>query len=255
MVHIVGAGCGAPDLITVRGAKLLARADQIIYAGSLVNPELLSRARPGTPCHDSARLALEEVLELIQAGEEKGWDTVRLHTGDPCLYGAIREQMDALEERGIPYDVTPGVSSFCGAAAAVPAEYTLPGVSQSVIITRMAGRTPVPEREKLRSLAAHGATMVLFLSAGMLEEVQGQLLAGGAYREDTPAAIVYKASWPEEAVYRCTVGTLAETARAHQVQRTALFLVGDFLGEDYRRSLLYDPGFSHSFREGKGDKK
>ena len=255
MVHIVGAGCGAPDLITVRGAKLLARADQIIYAGSLVNPELLSRARPGTPCHDSARLALEEVLELIQAGEEKGWDTVRLHTGDPCLYGAIREQMDALEERGIPYDVTPGVSSFCGAAAAVPAEYTLPGVSQSVIITRMAGRPPVPEREKLRSLAAHGATMVLFLSAGMLEEVQGQLLAGGAYREDTPAAIVYKASWPEEAVYRCTVGTLAETARAHQVQRTALILVGDFLGEDYRRSLLYDPGFSHSFREGKGDKK
>ena len=255
MVHIVGAGCGAPDLITVRGAKLLARADQIIYAGSLVNPELLSRARPGTPCHDSARLALEEVLELIQAGEEKGWDTVRLHTGDPCLYGAIREQMYALEERGIPYDVTPGVSSFCGAAAAVPAEYTLPGVSQSVIITRMAGRTPVPEREKLRSLAAHGATMVLFLSAGMLEEVQGQLLAGGAYREDTPAAIVYKASWPEEAVYRCTVGTLAETARAHQVQRTALILVGDFLGEDYRRSLLYDPGFSHSFREGKGDKK
>ncbi len=255
MVHIVGAGCGAPDLITVRGAKLLARADQIIYAGSLVNPELLSRARPGTPCHDSARLALEEVLELIQAGEEKGWDTVRLHTGDPCLYGAIREQMDALEERGIPYDVTPGVSSFCGAAAAVPAEYTLPGGSQSVIITRMAGRTPVPEREELRSLAAHGATMVLFLSAGMLEEVQGQLLAGGAYREDTPAAIVYKASWPEEAVYRCTVGTLAETARAHQVQRTALILVGDFLGEDYRRSLLYDPGFSHGFREGKGDKK
>lgn len=255
MVHIVGAGCGAPDLITVRGAKLLARADQIIYAGSLVNPELLSRVRPGTPCHDSARLALEEVLELIQAGEEKGWDTVRLHTGDPCLYGAIREQMDALEERGIPYDVTPGVSSFCGAAAAVPAEYTLPGVSQSVIITRMAGRTPVPEREELRSLATHGATMVLFLSAGMLEEVQGQLLAGGAYREDTPAAIVYKASWPEEAVYRCTVGTLAETARAHQVQRTALILVGDFLGEDYRRSLLYDPGFSHSFREGKGDKK
>jgi len=255
MVHIVGAGCGAPDLITVRGAKLLARADQIIYAGSLVNPELLSRARPGTPCHDSARLALEEVLELIQAGEEKGWDTVRLHTGDPCLYGAIREQMDALEERGIPYDVTPGVSSFCGAAAAIPAEYTLPGVSQSVIITRMAGRTPVPEKEKLCSLAAHGATMVLFLSAGMLEEVQGQLLAGGAYREDTPAAIVYKASWPEEAVYRCTVGTLAGTARAHQVQRTALILVGDFLGEDYRRSLLYDPGFSHGFREGKGDKK
>ena len=255
MVHIVGAGCGAADLITVRGARLLEEADQVIYAGSLVNPELLRYARPGVPCHNSARLTLEEVLELVEAGEAKGWSTVRLHTGDPSLYGAIREQMDALKKRGIPCDVTPGVSSFCGAAAAIPAEYTLPGVSQSVIITRMAGRTPVPEREELRSLAAHGATMVLFLSAGMLEEVQGQLLAGGAYREDTPAAIVYKASWPEEAVYRCTVGTLAETAQAHQVQRTALILVGDFLGEDYRRSLLYDPGFSHSFREGKGDKK
>ena len=248
MVHIVGAGCGAPDLITVRGAKLLARADQIIYAGSLVNPELLSRARPGTPCHDSARLALEEVLELIQAGEEKGWDTVRLHTGDPCLYGAIREQMDALEERGIPYDVTPGVSSFCGAAAAVPAEYTLPGVSQSVIITRMAGRTPVPEGEVLCRLAAHGASMALFLSAGMLRQVAEELLAGGAYRPDTPAAIVYKASWPEEAVYRCTVSTLEETARAEGITQTALILVGDFLGDDYRRSALYHPDFSHGFR-------
>ena len=250
MVHIVGAGCGAPDLITVRGAKLLARADQIIYAGSLVNPELLSRARPGTPCHDSARLALEEVLELIQAGEEKGWDTVRLHTGDPCLYGAIREQMDALEERGIPYDVTPGVSSFCGAAAAVPAEYTLPGVSQSVIITRMAGRTPVPEREKLRSLAAHGATMVLFLSAGMLEEVQGQLLAGGAYREDTPAAIVYKATWPEEKIVRCTVGTLAASGEAAGIRKTAMIVVGGFLSGSYERSKLYDPAFTTGYREG-----
>ena len=190
------------------------------------------------------------MLELVEAGEAKGWSTVRLHTGDPSLYGAIREQMDALKKRGIPCDVTPGVSSFCGAAAAIPAEYTLPGVSQSVIITRMAGRTPVPEGESIPALAAHGATMVLFLSAGMLEELQGQLLAGGAYRADTPAAIVYKASWPEEAVYPCTVATLAETARINGVSRTALILVGDFLGEDYRRSDLYNPAFSHGFRQG-----
>lgn len=252
MVHIVGAGCGAPDLITVRGAKLLARADQIIYAGSLVNPELLSRARPGTPCHDSARLALEEVLELIQAGEEKGWDTVRLHTGDPCLYGAIREQMDALEERGIPYDVTPGVSSFCGAAAAVPAEYTLPGVSQSVIITRMAGRTPVPEREKLRSLAAHGATMVLFLSTSLAEKLQDELLAGG-YAGDTPAAVVYKATWPDEKVFRCTVGTLAKTVADNGLTKTALLIVGGCLGEEYQRSRLYDPTFTTGCRQGTSD--
>lgn len=250
MVHIVGAGCGAADLITVRGVRLLEEADQVIYAGSLINPELLRYARPGVPCHNSARLTLEEVLELVEAGEAKGWSAVRLHTGDPSLYGAIREQMDALKKRGIPCDVTPGVSSFCGAAAAIPAEYTLPGVSQSVIITRMAGRTPVPEGESIPALAAHGATMVLFLSAGMLEELQGQLLAGGAYRADTPAAIVYKASWPEEAVYLCTVATLAETARINGVSRTALILVGDFLGEDYRRSDLYNPAFSHGFRQG-----
>ena len=250
MVHIVGAGCGAADLITVRGARLLEEADQVIYAGSLVNPELLRYARPGVPCHNSARLTLEEVLELVEAGEAKGWSTVRLHTGDPSLYGAIREQMDALKKRGIPCDVTPGVSSFCGAAAAIPAEYTLPGVSQSVIITRMAGRTPVPEGEALCRLAAHGASMALFLSAGMLRQVAEELLAGGAYRPDTPAAIVYKASWPEEAVYPCTVATLAETARINGVSRTALILVGDFLGEDYRRSDLYNPTFSHGFRQG-----
>ena len=248
MVHIVGAGCGAADLITVRGAGLLAKADQVIYAGSLVNPELLSYTRSGTPCHDSARLTLEEVLALIEAGERRGWTTVRLHTGDPSLYGAIREQMDALRERGIPFDVTPGVSSLCGAAAALPAEYTLPGVSQSLIITRMAGRTPVPEREALCRLAAHGASMALFLSAGMLRQVAEELLAGGAYRPDTPAAIVYKASWPEEAVYRCTVSTLEETARAEGITQTALILVGDFLGDDYRRSALYHPDFSHGFR-------
>lgn len=248
MVHFVGAGPGAPDLITLRGAKLLGEAGQVIYAGSLVNPELLSLARPGTPCRNSASLTLEEVLALMEKGEEKGWDTVRLHTGDPSLYGAVREQMDALRERHIPFDVTPGVSSLCGAAAALPAEYTLPGVSQSLIITRMAGRTPVPEGEALCRLAAHGASMALFLSAGMLRQVAEELLAGGAYRPDTPAAIVYKASWPEEAVYRCTVSTLEETARAEGITQTALILVGDFLGDDYRRSALYHPDFSHGFR-------
>ncbi len=251
MVHFVGAGPGAPDLITLRGARLLGEAGQVIYAGSLVNPELLELARPGTPCHDSASMTLEEVLALMEAGEERGWDTVRLHTGDPSLYGAIREQMDTLRERGIPFDVTPGVSSFSGAAAAIPAEYTLPGASQTVILTRMPGRTPVPEGEDLSALAAHGASMALFLSAGMAEEAARRLLAGGAYRLDTPAAIVYKATWPEERVFLCTLATLGETAEKNHITKTALILVGDFLGNDYRRSALYDPAFSHGFRRAK----
>lgn len=248
MVHFVGAGPGAPDLITLRGARLLGEAGQVIYAGSLVNPALLDYARPGTPCHDSAGLTLEEVLALVEEGERKSLDTVRLHTGDPSLYGAIREQMDALRVRGIPFDVTPGVSSFSGAAASVPAEYTLPGVSQTVILTRMPGRTPVPEREDLSALAAHGASMALFLSAGMAGEAARELLAGGAYRPDTPAALVYKATWPEEKVFPCTLATLGETAEKNHITNTALILVGDFLGEEYRRSALYDPAFSHGFR-------
>ena len=251
MVHFVGAGPGAPDLITLRGAKLLGEAGQVIYAGSLVNPELLALTRPGTPCRDSASLTLEEVLALIEEGERQGLDTVRLHTGDPSLYGAVREQMDALRERNIPFDVTPGVSSFPGAAAAVPAEYTLPGVSQTVILTRMPGRTPVPPGEDLTALAAHGASMALFLSAGMAGEAARCLLAGGAYRPDTPAAIVYKATWPEERVYPCTLATLRETAERNRITKTALILVGDFLGREYRRSDLYNPAFSHGYRRGK----
>lgn len=250
MVHFVGAGPGAPDLITLRGAKLLGEAGQVIYAGSLVNPALLEYAKPGTPCHNSAALTLEEVLALMEEGEARGWDTVRLHTGDPSLYGAVREQMDALAARGIPFDVTPGVSSFSGAAAAIPAEYTLPGVSQTVILTRMAGRTPVPEREALSTLAAHGASMALFLSAGMAGEVARELLAGGAYAPDTPAAIVYKATWPEEQVIPCTLATLETAARENGITHTALILVGGFLGDTYARSRLYDPGFSHGCRTG-----
>ena len=249
MIHFIGAGPGAADLITVRGARLLGEADVIIYAGSLVNPALLDYKQEGCAVYDSASMTLEEVLAVMEEAEAGGRTTVRLHTGDPSLYGAIREQMDALDARGIPYDVTPGVSAFSGAAAALRAEYTLPEVSQSVIITRMAGRTPVPQGEELRKLAAHGCTLVLFLSAGLLEQAEVELLAGG-YAPDTPAAIVYKATWPEERVFRCTVATLARTAQEHHISKTALITVGHFLGETYERSRLYDPTFTHGCREG-----
>ena len=249
MIHFIGAGPGGADLITVRGAKLLGEADCIIYAGSLVNPALLDYKKEGCTVYDSAGMTMEEVIAVMAENEKNGKDTVRLHTGDPCLYGAIREQMDELDKLGLPYDDTPGVSSFCGAAAALCAEYTLPEVSQSVIITRMAGRTPVPEGEELRKMASHGCTMVLFLSTGLLEDVERELLAGGVYTADTPAAIVYKATWPEEKVYRCTVGTLAKTARENHITRTALITVGGFLGSQYERSKLYDPTFTHGYRE------
>ncbi len=251
MIHFIGAGSGAADLITVRGARLLGEADCIIYAGSLVNPALLDYKKDGCAVYNSAKMTLEEVIALMAENEQNGRDTVRLHTGDPCLYGAIREQMDELDKLGLPYDDTPGVSSFCGAAAALHAEYTLPEVSQSVIITRMAGRTPVPQGEQLKKLASHGCTMVLFLSTGLLEEVEQELLAGGAYTADTPAAIVYKATWPEEKVLRCTVGTLAQTARDNHITKTALITVGGFLGDNYERSKLYDPAFTHGYREGR----
>ena len=251
MVYFVGAGSGAVDLITVRGQRLLNEADVVIYAGSLVNPQLLGETKPDCRIYNSAKMTLEEVLDVIQEAEREQAKIVRLHTGDPCLYGAIREQMDQLDRRGIPWDVTPGVSSFCGAAAAAGEEYTLPGVSQSVIITRMAGRTPVPEGEDIASVAAHGATMVIFLSAGMLEALSEELQKG-AYTADTPAALVYKATWPEEKVVRCTVGALAQAGREHRISKTALVLVGDFLAHSYRRSLLYHPGFSTEYRQGDG---
>lgn len=249
MIHFIGAGPGAADLITVRGARLLREADVIIYAGSLVNPALLENKKENCAIYDSASMTLEDVIDVMKATEASGGTTVRLHTGDPSLYGAIREQMDRLDELEIAYDVTPGVSSFSGAAAALEAEYTLPEVSQSVIITRMAGRTPVPEREKLSKMASHGCTMVLFLSTGLLEDVERELMEGG-YGPDTPAAIVYKATWPEQRVYRCTVSTLARTAKENQVTKTALITVGGFLGGQYERSKLYDPGFTHGYRVG-----
>ena len=251
MIHFVGAGCGAADLITVRGKRLLEEADVIVYAGSLVNPALLDYRKDGCLVYDSAKMTLEEVLNVMLAAEEAGKITVRLHTGDPCLYGAIREQMDELDKRGVAYDYCPGVSAFSGAAAALKMEYTLPEVSQSVVITRMAGRTPVPERESIRSFAAHGATMVLFLSAGLLKQTQAELLAGG-YSPDTPAAIVYKASWPDEKRCLCTVGTLDDCARENGISKIALIIVGDAVKQSgYARSKLYDPTFSTEFRRAK----
>ena len=248
MVNFVGAGCGAPDLITLRGAELLRSADVIIYAGSLVNPELLKYAKEGCEIYNSAKMTLDDVIDVIEKAEKDGKNTVRLHTGDPSVYGAIREQMDRLDALKINYAVCPGVSSFCGAAAALRAEYTLPDISQSVIITRMAGRTPVPDRESIRSFAAHKATMVVFLSAGMTEKLQEELIAGG-YCEDTPA-IVYKASWPDEKVMRCTVGTLHKTAEENGIKNLALITVGGFLGDEYSLSKLYDPAFTTAFRKG-----
>lgn len=249
MVHFVGAGPGAPDLITIRGKELLEKTDCIIYAGSLVNPALLDYAKEDCKVYNSAEMTLEQVIDVMKEMEADGKDTVRLHTGDMSLYGAIREQMDTLDELGIKYDDTPGVSSFSGAASALCAEYTLPNVSQSVVITREAGRTPVPERESVTSFAKHGSTMVLFLSSGLLEDVQKDLLAGGVYTEDTPAAIVYKATWPDQKVARCTVGTIAETAEKEDIHKTALILVGGFLGDEYDRSKLYHPGFTTEFRK------
>lgn len=250
MVHFVGAGSGAADLITVRGAKLLGECDVVIYAGSLVNPALLAYCRKDCRIYNSAEMTLEQVIDAIRKAEAAGETTVRLHTGDSSIYGAVREQFDALTERGIDFDVCPGVSSFCGAAAALRAEYTLPNVSQTVIITRTAGRTPVPERESIRSLAAHQATMVLFLSTSLTEKLQGELLAGG-YGETTPAAVVYKATWPEEKIFRCTVGTLHKTVTENGMKKTALIVVGGCLGGEYLRSLLYHPDFTTEYRKGK----
>ncbi len=254
MIYFVGAGPGARDLITVRGQSLLRKADVIIYAGSLVNPDLLKEAKADCRIYNSAHMTLEEVIAVMEEAENAGSMTVRLHTGDPSIYGAIREQMDLLNEKGIAYEVCPGVSAFCGAAAALGIEYTLPEISQSLVISRMAGRTPVPERERISSLARHKATMVLFLSTGLLKELTEELIQGG-YSPKTPAALVYKATWPEEESYICTVETLEETAKIHHITKTALIIVGDVVSQTgYDRSKLYDPGFSTEFRQAKTDK-
>ena len=246
MIVFVGAGPGAPDLITLRGQKALAGADVVVYAGSLVNPVLLDYCREGCATHNSAGMTLEEVLAVMVEAARAGKKVVRLHTGDPSLYGAIREQMDALDRHGIGYAIVPGVSSFLAAPASLRAEFTLPGVSQTLILTRMEGRTPVPEKEDIAVLASHQASMSIFLSASMLEKLGTKLLEGG-YRPDTPAAVVYRATWADEQVVRTSVAGLGAV---QGIGKTALVLVGDFLGDNYERSRLYDPAFSHEFRKG-----
>lgn len=248
MVHFVGAGSGAVDLITVRGAKLLGEADVVIYAGSLVNPDLLQYCKQGCEIHNSAEMTLEQVIEVTRAAEAAGKTTIRLHTGDSSIYGAVREQFDELIQLGIDYDVCPGVSSFCGAASSLKTEYTLPDVSQTVIITRTAGRTPVPERESIRSLAAHQSTMVLFLSTKLTDKLQAELLEGG-YPGETPVAVVYKATWPDEKIFRCTVDTLHKTVTENGLTKTSLIIVGNCMGDKYLRSMLYHPEFTTEYRE------
>lgn len=255
MVHFVGAGPGAPDLITVRGKNLLEKADVVIYAGSLVNPELLTGTRKDCEIYNSAKMTLEEVLAVMRQASAEEKEVVRLHTGEPSIYGAVREQMDALDALGISYDSCPGVSACFGAASSLNLEYTLPEVSQSLIITRMAGRTGVPERESIESFAAHQASMAIYLSTGMLRELSKRLIAGG-YSGDTPAALVYKATWKEEQDFICTVETLAETAEKHGIKKTALVIVGDVVRHgSYARSKLYDPEFTTEFRIGTGEAK
>ena len=251
MVYFVGAGPGAADLITVRGMRLLEKADVVIYAGSLVNPELLSYCKKECEIHNSAYMTLEEVLNVMEEAEKQKLTTVRLHTGEPSIYGAVREQMDLLDEKGISYESCPGVSACFGAAASLNIEYTLPGISQSLIITRMEGKTKVPTKESIESFAAHQASMAIYLSTGMLEELSQRLIAGG-YEKHTPAALVYKATWKDEEAYLCTVETLAATAKEHGITKTALVLVGDVLThQHYQKSRLYAPDFSTEFRQAK----
>lgn len=251
MVYFVGAGSGAKDLITVRGMKLLEEADVIIYAGSLVNPELLEYKKESCEVYNSAKMTLEEIVDVIKKAEEAGKKTVRLHTGEPSIYGAVREQMDELDKLGIKYESCPGVSACFGAASSLNLEYTLPDVSQTLIITRMEGKTKVPESESIESLAAHHSSMAIYLSTGLLDELSERLIKGG-YKKDTPAALVYKATWPEEDAHICTVSTLAETAKKAGITKTAIVLVGDVITHNsYSKSRLYADDFSTEFREAK----
>lgn len=249
-VHIVGAGPGDPELITRKGYRLVQEADVVIYAGSLVNPAILEACKEGCEIHNSASMSLDDVLAVTKARVAEGKTVVRLHTGDPAIYGAIQEQMDALKEMGITYDVTPGVSSFLATAAALQQEYTLPNVTQTVIITRMEGRTPMPEKEKLSMLASHGATMCIFLSVQMIDKVAAELIEGG-YDKTTPVAIVVKASWPDQRIIRGTLETITDIVAEEGVIRQAMIVVSRVLDTDYELSKLYDKGFAHMYRDAK----
>lgn len=251
MVYFVGAGSGAKDLITVRGMRLIQEADVLVYAGSLVNPELLEYAKKGCEIYDSALLTLEEIIEIIKDAEEKNKTTVRLHTGEPSLYGAVREQMNELDALSIKYESCPGVSACFGAASSLNMEFTLPNISQTLIITRMEGKTKVPKEESIESLAKHQASMAIYLSTGLLEELSKRLINGG-YKEDTPAAIVYKATWPDEKIFICTVSTLNETAKKNNISKTAVILVGEVINKNgFDKSRLYAADFSTEFRKAK----
>lgn len=248
-VYFVGAGPGDPELITLKGARLLGEAEVLVYAGSLVNPLLLQKVRPDCHCYDSAKMTLAEVMDVMLPAARAGKTVVRLHSGDPSIYGAIREQLVLLEAQRIAWEIVPGVSSFTAAAASLGREYTLPGVSQTVILTRMEGRTPVPAGQEIGALAAHGASMAIFLSVQLIEKVVDALLEG--YTPDTHVAVVQKASWPQQKIIRGTLADIASRVREEQIDRTALILVGNFLGEQFNLSRLYDATFSHGFREAK----
>ena len=249
MVHFIGAGPGDPELLTLKGKRLIDAADVIIYAGSLVNKEVLAGAKEGAKIYNSATMTLEEVIDVMKDADAKGLDVARVHTGDPAIFGAHREQMDALERLGIEYEVIPGVSSFLATAAALRKEYTLPGVSQTVILTRMEGRTPMPPKEKLRDLAKHNATMIIFLSVGMIDKLAETLRE--EYREDTPVAVVYKASWEDQKIVIGNLTNIAQKVKEAGITKTALTVVGDFLGDEYELPKLYDKTFTHEFRKAK----
>lgn len=249
-VIFVGAGPGDPELVTLKGFRALSETDVCIYAGSLVNPKLLDYCKKDCEIHDSASMDLIEILEVCEKAVAQGKQVVRLHTGDFSIYGSLREQIEGLSERNIPYELIPGVSSFLGAASAIGCEYTVPEISQSVIITRREGRTPVPSKESIRSFAAHQTSMVIFLSSTFVSEVCEELIEGG-YDSKTPAAIVYKATWPDQEIIRGDLETLPDLAQKHGIHKMSLIMVGDFLGKSFNYSKLYDPAFTHEFREGK----
>jgi len=252
VITFVGAGPGDPELLTIKGKKAIDSADVIIYAGSLVNPAVLDGAKSSAKIYNSATMNLDEVIDVMLKAEREGKKVARVHTGDPSIYGAIREQIDRLNENGIESEVIPGVSSFLAVASVLKAEYTLPSKSQAVILTRMEGRTPVPPKEKLIDLAKHNTSMVIFLSISFIDELVKTLLEAG-YRPDTPVAVVYKATWPDQAILSGTVSDIAGKVKRSGIDRTALTVVGDFLGDEYELSKLYDKNFTTGFRKGAED--
>jgi len=250
-VIIVGAGPGDPELITLKGKKAIEEADIIVYAGSLVNREILKYNKKNAKIYNSATMDLEEIVKVMVDGVEKGLKVVRLHTGDPSIYGAIKEQIDELKKYNIDVEIIPGVTSLSAAASSLKVELTLPKVSQTVIITRPEGRTPMPERENLRELAKHGSTMAIFLGVSMIDKVVSQLIEGG-YRRDTPVAVVYKASWRDEKIVRGTLEDIVPKVKEANIRKTALIIVGDVLDpKEYEYSKLYDKNFETEYRKKK----